>query len=89
MVTKFGTVSFEHENKTRTALVLRTTEELASRESTISEFFLAYVYANTRSITAALHYLDYLRAKKDEKARQRAQAASEDSMDSDASEDPF
>ena len=56
--------AFEEENKHRLALVLRLAEELAGREATITEFFLAYVYSNTENIQANLHYLDYITLKK-------------------------
>ncbi len=57
--------AFETENAGREALVYRLAEELARRQATIADFFLASIYADTDSITATLHYLDYLRLKKD------------------------
>jgi len=63
--------AFENENKTRIALVLRLAEELANRNATITEFFLAYVYSNTDNIQANLHYLDYTRLKKEDEKRKR------------------
>jgi hypothetical protein len=42
----------------------RLAQELKLRQSSITEFFLAYVYSNTDNIQANLHYLDYLRLKK-------------------------
>jgi hypothetical protein len=56
--------AFEQENLVRFVLVLRLAEELRYRRATITEFFLAYVYSNTDSIQANLHYLDYSRLKK-------------------------
>lgn len=65
--------AFENENKTRIALVLRLGEELSNRKSTITDFFLAYVYSNTENIQANLHYLDYTRLKKDEEEKKKGQ----------------
>lgn len=63
--------SFEAENKHRAGLILRLAEELANRQATISEFFLAYVYSNCDNIQANLHYLDFTRLKKEEENRKR------------------
>jgi type IV secretion system protein VirD4 len=78
--------AFENENKHRMALVLRLGEELANRNATITEFFLAYVYSNTDNIQANLFYLDYTRLKKDEekKKKEAAAQASGESSGSDA-----
>ena len=35
------------------------------RKSTITEFFLTYIYSNTDNIQANLYYLDYSRIKKE------------------------
>jgi type IV secretion system protein VirD4 len=67
--------AFENENKHRTALVLRLAEELANRNATITEFFLAYVYSNTDNIQANLCYLDYTRLKKEEERKRKEAAA--------------
>jgi hypothetical protein len=67
-------ITFEEENKSRVALVLRLAEELAVRKATITEFFLAYVYSNTDSISGNLSYLDYTRHKKEEEAKKRKAA---------------
>ncbi|MFM7163688.1 MAG: AAA family ATPase [Planctomycetaceae bacterium] len=56
--------AFEKENQQRPALMHRLAQELKLRQSSITEFFLAYVYSNTDNIQANLHYLDYLRLKK-------------------------
>lgn len=56
--------AFEQENTHRARLVLRLEEEIASRDGTINEFFLAYVYSNTDNIQGNLHYLDFTRSKK-------------------------
>jgi type IV secretion system protein VirD4 len=69
--------AFENENKHRNALVLRLAEELANRNATITEFFLAYVYSNTDNIQANLHYLDYTRLKKEEERKRREAAEKE------------
>ena len=63
--------TFEEENKTRMPLVLRLAEELKNRKATITEFFLAYVYSNTDNIMANLHYLDYVRIKKEEERKKK------------------
>jgi hypothetical protein len=76
--------AFVTENSTRLPLVLRLAEELAVRNTTITDFFLAYVYSNTDNIQANLHYLDYTRVKKEEEARRRAAAeANRESDDTD------
>ncbi|MFN9291079.1 MAG: hypothetical protein ACK6EB_23660, partial [Planctomyces sp.] len=54
---------FEDENKHRPALILRLVEELVSRQASVNQFYLAYVYSNTDNIQANLHYLDYLKLK--------------------------
>jgi len=76
--------AFENENKHRMALVLRLAEELANRNATITEFFLAYVYSNTDNIQANLFYLDYTRLKKDEEKKKK-EAAAQANGDSDNS----
>jgi type IV secretory pathway TraG/TraD family ATPase VirD4 len=66
--------AFENENTSRTALVLRLSEELLVRSATITEFFLAYVYSNTDNIQANLNYLDYTRLKKEEERKKAQQS---------------
>lgn len=51
--------AFEEENKHRIALVLKVGQEIAKRDASITDFFLAYVYSNTDNIQATLAYLDY------------------------------
>ena len=51
--------AFEEENKHRIALVLKVAQEIAKRDASITDFFLAYVYSNTDNIQATLAYLDY------------------------------
>lgn len=67
--------AFVAENRSRLPLVLRLAEELAIRKATITEFFLSYVYSNTDNIQANLHYLDYIRLKKEQEKRAREAAA--------------
>ncbi|RMH04893.1 MAG: AAA family ATPase [Planctomycetota bacterium] len=72
--------TFEKANARRPALVLRLAEELDFRKATITDFFLAAVYAGTDNIQACLHYFDYLRLKRREeelKRRRRAKEARE------------
>ena len=56
--------SFEKQYEKRPAVVLKVVEELASRDATISDFFMAFVYSNTDNLQANLHYMDYMRVKK-------------------------
>ena len=63
--------AFEEENRTRVPLVVRLAEELKVRKATITEFFLAYVYSNTDNIQANLHYLDYVRIKREEEQKRK------------------
>jgi hypothetical protein len=67
--------TFEEENKTRIALVVRLAEELQVRKATVTEFFLSYVYSNTDSIQANLSFMDYTRLKKEEEAKKKKAAA--------------
>jgi formylglycine-generating enzyme required for sulfatase activity len=53
--------AFEHENQHRLALVLRSAEELAERNVTITEFHRAFDLSKANDIRANLFYLDYLR----------------------------
>lgn len=68
--------SFEVENKERQGLVVKLLEELTARNATLNEFFLAYVYSNTDNIMANLHYLDYVRIKKNEEDRKKRKQTS-------------
>ena len=63
--------AFEDENRHQFGLVLRLAQELAAREATISEFFIAYGASHTDNIQANLHYIDYSRLKKEEDAGRR------------------
>ena len=65
---------FEQENQHRPALILQLAEELKSRKTSISEFFMTYVYSNTESIQANLYYLDHSRLKKEEEKNKMGQA---------------
>jgi len=69
--------AFEDVNSHRLSLVLRLAEELAKRNASITEFFLAYVYSNAENVQANLHYLDYLRLKQKEEEKKRARRAAE------------
>jgi len=69
-------IDFEDDNKNHVPLVLRLAEELAIRNATITDFFLAYVYSGTDSIKANLHYLDYKLLKEKEAAKRKADQAS-------------
>ncbi len=51
--------AFEQENAKRVALVLKVAQEISQRKSTITDFFLAYVYSNSDNIQATFAYLDY------------------------------
>lgn len=67
-------VAFEDANRNQVPLVLRLAEELAKRRATITEFFLAYVYSNTDNIQGNLHYLDYVRIKREEDNKKKTLA---------------
>lgn len=67
-------LAFESENSHRWALIARLAIELVARKSTVTEFFLAYVYSNTDNIQANLHYLDYTRLKKQEEEKKKRSA---------------
>jgi hypothetical protein len=57
--------AFEVENQKQLPLVLRLAEEIAARQATITDFFLANVYSNCPdNIEVTLAYLDYMRLKK-------------------------
>jgi cellulose synthase operon protein C len=66
--------AIEQENGTKLQLVLGLAEELANRRATITEFFQAFVYSNTEDIQANLHYLDFMRLKKEEERKQKEAA---------------
>ncbi|WP_158633466.1 type IV secretion system DNA-binding domain-containing protein [Tautonia sociabilis] len=63
--------ALESQNRHRPGLVLRLAEELAGRKSTITEFFLAYVDSRTNNLQANLHYLDFMRLKREEEEQKR------------------
>ncbi len=63
---------FEENNAKNPQLLIALADELISRQATVAEFHLAYVYANTESIRATLHYLDYIRAKAEFEKRKAA-----------------
>lgn len=67
--------AFEQENKLRAPLVLKVAQEIAQRNATITDFFLAYVYSNSDNIQATFAYLDYTLHLRSEKANSSQQAA--------------
>jgi len=67
--------AFEQENKLRAPLVLKVAQEIAQRNATIIDFFLAYVYSNSDNIQATFAYLDYTLHLRSEKANSSQQAA--------------
>ncbi len=77
--------AFENENKSRLPLVLRLAEELANRNATITEFFLAHVYSNSDNIQANLFFLDYTRLK--QKEGPRIQSPTVDDVETDVEAD--
>jgi ATP-dependent Clp protease ATP-binding subunit ClpX len=64
--------AFEKQNESRLRLVLLVAEELRNRKATINEFFLAYVHSNCDNIQANLHFLDYIRLKREEDAKKKS-----------------
>lgn len=63
--------AFEQENSKRVALVYKVAQEIAQRKSSITDFFLAYVYSNSDNIQATFAYLDYtihMKASQEKKA---------------------
>jgi hypothetical protein len=50
-------------NRTKPRLLLKLGHELVTRSATLQEFHDAVVASNSSNTQAALHYLDYLRAK--------------------------
>ena len=63
--------AFVTEQSEKPGLVLRLAVDLAHLESTITEFFLAYVYSKTDNILANLHYLRYTQLKRRSERRLR------------------
>ena len=63
--------SFEQGNQQRLPHILRLMEELVVRKSSIDEFFIAYGEAKTEHIQATLHYLDYLRLKREQEESEK------------------
>ena len=53
-------LDFEALNSNNLDLVLTLAKEIAKRKSSISDFYLAYVYSNTQNIQANLYFLDYI-----------------------------
>ena len=63
--------SFERNCQQRLSLILRLMEELVVRKSSVEEFFAAYGESKTESVQANLHYLDYLRLKREQEEREK------------------
>ena len=63
------------EKDTKPVTIFRLAEALSTRQATITELFLAYVYSNTDDLQANLYYLDYTRLKKEEEKKKRKAAA--------------
>lgn len=82
-------LAVESQNSHRLPFVLRLAEELALRKATVTEFFLAYVYSNTDSMMATLHYLDYTRLKVEADKKKRLQKSQEAARDDEKSEPTF
>jgi ATP-dependent Clp protease ATP-binding subunit ClpX len=73
--------AFEQENKGRLKLVLRLAEELMIRRATITDFFFAYVHSKTDNILANLHYLDYIKLKREAENRGESSPDGTDEQD--------
>ena len=67
--------AFEAQNAENLATVLMLTLELLSRQATITEFFLAYVYSDVDSVEENLKYLDQMREQKKLEEQEAAAAA--------------
>jgi hypothetical protein len=80
--------AFERQNAGCPALIYRLMEELRNRRTTISAFFMAFVYANTDNIQAVLHYLDYTMLKRQHEKEPETKSESED-LDSEDDNVPF
>jgi hypothetical protein len=80
--------AFERENAGCPALIYRLLEELRNRRTTISAYFIAFVYANTDNIQAVLHYHDYTVLKRQHEKETETKSASED-LDSADDNVPF
>lgn len=63
--------SFESANRNRPSIVLRVCEELLNRHATIEEFYHAWFDSRVDNIQAVLHYLDYLRLRREHEERVR------------------
>ncbi len=69
--------AFEQENKIRIPLVLKVAQEIAMRNASITDFFMAYVYSNSDNIQATFAYLDYTIHLKSTEAPEQANSAQE------------
>lgn len=61
--------AFEEENREKPKLLLRLCEEIQQRNTSIFEFYMAFIYANVDSIQCVLHYLDYILCKRNFNAK--------------------
>ena len=66
--------AFKSENNQKISSVLRLAEDLLIRNTTLADFFIAYVHSNTDNIQANLFYLDYTRLKKEEELKKQKAA---------------
>ncbi|MBL9119027.1 MAG: hypothetical protein JNL80_03830 [Phycisphaerae bacterium] len=76
--------AFEAKEENSLRVVVRLAEELLVRQSTLTEFYLAWVYSNTDDLMANLYFLEYSRLKKEEERVKREGA--KDAAAGDASE---
>ncbi len=85
--------AFETQNAENLATVLMLTLELLSRQSSITEFFLAYVYSDVDSVEENLKYLDQMREQKkleeEQAAREAAGLGSSDQVAAVGGDDNF
>jgi len=68
--------AFEAQNAENLATVLMLTLELLSRQASITEFFLAYVYSDVDSVEENLKYLDQMREQRKLEEEQAANGGS-------------
>jgi len=80
--------AFEAQNAENLATVLMLTLELLSRQASITEFFLAYVYSDVDSVEENLKYLDQMREqRKLEEQEAAAQAETGEEVGEESSEE--
>ncbi len=59
-------IRFEEENRNKPEVILKLSDALKRRQSTVVEFFLAYVFSGVDNILANLRYLDFRRMREGE-----------------------